>query len=372
MKPTHFRPLSPRFGALIALIAFIQPTYAQLEECHQPLKTAADCRLTGPVQTVEAWCDFPDTGRRRRPANKVAPAHNFLAFSRQGVVTGGGVDNNGDLKLEWRYVQDESQRSVTLDQAKATSSNQADFRAHRLFFYDPQGHLILMQDAAPDGTLQDVEKFLYDGVGDELWEEDYAQGRRYDRIDLTYDDQGRLIRETHFDRGYMEYHYQSPNRRIAVYFPPDDPGQPQTAKPKLTLETTFDGGGRPLDETTIGAPLEVYTGVRWPYEYLASDGYEYRLSGRVTKTYDAQGRVLKQTNFSPSGKIDFAETNEYDNDGNIISQTIGGDDYAATHRFQFAYEFDAQGNWIQKTQYALYSDGTREIVEIDYRRLAYY
>lgn len=304
MKPTHFRPLSPGFGALIALIAFIRPTYAQLEECHQPLKTATDCGLRGPVQTAEAWSSFPDAGKGRQPANRAAPAHNFLAFSRQGVVTGGGIDNNGDLKLEWRYVQDESQRSVTLDRVKGTGSNQADFRVQRVFFYDPQGHLILMQDAAPDGTFQDVDKFLYDGAGNELWEEDYAQGRRYDRIDLTYDDQGRLICEAHLASGYMEYSYPSTNRRIAVYFPPNVPGQSQTAKPKLTLETTFDDAGRALDETTIGAPLEVYTGVRWPYEYLASDGYEYRQSGRVTKTYDAQGRVLTQTNFTPSGKID--------------------------------------------------------------------
>jgi hypothetical protein len=374
MKRTRFPLLWSILCLLPALVAAVRPAYAQMEACRHPLETAADCGLKGPVRTAESWGSFPDAKRERQNANKVEPPHNFLSFSPEGVVTGGGVDNNGDRKVDWRYVRDESQRSVTLDQTAADNPQQADFHAERVFFYDPQGHLILIEDAAPDGTLQDVERFLYDGAGDELWEEDYAEGRRYDRIDYTYDDLGRLIREAHLNRGYMEYEYPSPGRTVAVYFPAggEDDQQSPAIKSSLTIETTLDDAGRPLDEVTKGAPLEYRKDQPWPYEYLTSGGYKSRVSGRVIKTYNDQGRILTQTNYTPSGKRDFVEIHEYDKDGNILSQTMGGDDFVETHRFQFGYQFDAQGNWIQKSQYAVGSDGTREIIEIDYRKLAYY
>jgi YD repeat-containing protein len=105
---------------------------------------------------------------------------------------------------------------------------------------------------------------------------------------------------------------------------------------------------------------------------VVADASDDRMSGRVVKTYDADGRILSETHYSPDGVIAFTESNGYDPDGNIISQTMNGDGFVEVHRFQFVYEFDAQGNWTQKTEYGIAPDGRRKVLEIDYRKLSYY
>ncbi len=106
---------------------------------------------------------------------------------------------------------------------------------------------------------------------------------------------------------------------------------------KLTLERFFkyDEKGNKIERTQKYA----YN----PDTTISKRTFEYNDSGQNTRitTYDPFGKTVKS-------HYDFA----YDKKGNKIEENILNPDGKITSKWIYKYEFDKQGNWIKKTEFA--------------------
>jgi hypothetical protein len=120
--------------------------------------------------------------------------------------------------------------------------------------------------------------------------------------------------------------------------------------------------------------------------------------------YDTKGRIIEERKYRSDGTLFFKSTYKYNDAGNPVEQVlysdekvsenyyytydskgnlielkfvptgINGETNITIHRFK-DYKFDAQGNWIQRTQTTVYTDGEgrkKENQSIYYRKIEYY
>jgi hypothetical protein len=355
-------------GFLLVLATFVaasQPAFSQEDTCNQPLATTGDCDLKRPVQMAESWSSISED---RSPAVRKPPSrHTFLTFSAEGKIIENRIETNGSLESRSRYTVADGGQTVIVESDGSTSHGQGMNQAEQVLSYDEQKHLILRQTRSNKGLLQDTERNTFDGAGRKLSQDFYsADGRLSEHIQYMYDDQGRLLRECHPGMGYFEYQYPASNQERKLYVSSDGKCDQQMSArvPRWVIETTYDNAGRALIEVSSGAGAKGDENWLWPYQSPEA--------GRVTKSYDEQGHLLDQTDYSTNGTVEFTESHGYDQAGNIISETINGAGFVEAHRFQYSYEFDDHGNWVQKTTYGLGPDGSRKVLEVDYRKLTYY
>lgn len=343
------------------LLFFMTATsaFGQEDTCNKPLATVGDCDLKGNVHISESW-KFVPTDR-----NPSAP-HTFVTFSPEGKIDEEQIEKDGSLVSSFRYMSQDDGGTIIIESGGA-SRGRVTKPVRQVLSYDEQGHLVLLQTTSDRGILQDNEKSTFDKAGHKLSQEYYAaDGSLSEHVDYKYDDQGHVIRECHPGIGYFEYQYPAPNREKKLYFPSDGScdQQASAATPKWAIETTRDDAGRPVSEISTGEGATDFENWLWPYHSPKA--------GRVVKTYNEEGHLLHQTDYGINGGIEFTESDRYDSAGNMISQTISGDGFAEPHRFQFSYELDDFGNWVQKSSYSLGPDGRQKIFEVDYRKLTYY
>jgi len=352
------------FPITLLLLTAATSTFGQEDTCNRPLVTVGDCDLKGNIHISESWKVV--TNARNPAAQNPSSQHTFVTFSSGGKIAEERIEKDGSLKSSFRYVSEDGGRTIIIESGDASPGMVTNPMA-QVLSYDEQGHLILLQTRSDKGILRDNEKSTFDDGGHMVSQEYYgADGRLSERIEYDYDDQGRIILECHPGRGYFEYQYPEPNREKKLYFPSDGlcDRQVSAATPKWVIETTRDNAGRALSEMIMGEGATNSENWVWPYHSPKA--------GRVVKTYDEEGHLLDQADYGISGQIDFTESDRYDSTGNMISQTINGHDFVEAHRFQFGYELDDFGNWVEKTSYVLAPDGSRKIRQVDYRRLTYY
>ncbi len=87
--------------------------------------------------------------------------------------------------------------------------------------------------------------------------------------------------------------------------------------------------------------------------------------------YDNKGRVSKSTKLTltSEGLTGFPVTYEYDENGNIVSESYGEGENARVVRY--TYEFDDHGNWIRQTGWPVSDDPDVSGYEI-VRTISYY
>jgi hypothetical protein len=365
MSARRFSLLSGFVFVIASFLTAAQPAFSQEAPCNQPLATTSDCDLKGPVHMAESWSSISED---RSPALRKLPSrHTFLTFSAEGKIIENRIESKGALESRTRYTVTDGGQTVIVESDGGTSHGQGMNQAEQVLSYDEQEHLILRQTRSNKGILQDTERNTFDDAGHKLSQDYYsADGRLSEHIEYSYDDQGRLVRECHPSMGYFEYQYPASNQERKLYISSDGAcdRQMSAAVPRWVIDTAYDNSGRALIEVSSGAGAKGYESWLWPYRSPEA--------GRVVKSFDKQGRLLDQTDYATNGDIEFTESDRYDGAGNMISETVNGAGLAEARRFQYSYEFDDYGNWVQKITYALGPDGSRKVLEVDYRKIAYY
>jgi len=204
--------------------------------------------------------------------------------------------------------------------------------------YDAVGRVTQYTD--PTGTIS----YTYDANGNLLTVTD-AQGT----ITRAYDDLGRITQYTNADGGQIQYTYDEVGNLITLTYP----------------------GGKEV-HYTYDAANRLIKVVDWAGRITQ---YEYDNNGRLTKTirpnqtaltqtYNVAGQLIEQKDLDKNGRVISSYTFEYDDVGNIVSETSPNlapsvsplqipnidmtyteDNRLATFNGQ-AVQYDADGNMI--------------------------
>jgi TonB family protein len=135
--------------------------------------------------------------------------------------------------------------------------------------------------------------------------------------------------------------------------PPPDSSTPQVTSSKKVFKHVFkyDSKGNRTEDA-------VY----------AEDG---TLSGKDVYLFDIDGKPYGVRSFDekgPTGSSRFT----CDSKGMILTQSFTSQTGKITEKRTYAYELDAQGNWIKQTALKILDTGKIEPIEVVYRTLSYY
>ena len=97
---------------------------------------------------------------------------------------------------------------------------------------------------------------------------------------------------------------------------------------------------------------------KWSYTYdkagnlTEEKGYtaDGKLDSRIGYEYNANGVITAEITYTPEGKVNIKDEYTYDNLGNMV-QKVHSIGTGITQTYNYIYQFDAAGNWIQKTEY---------------------
>jgi YD repeat-containing protein len=350
--------LFPLFAAFAAVVATGPDalswggTIAPCERSDHAI-TEAECDLKGPVRTAATWVTLPGTF-----APNVTSSYTFLAFDTDGHLTLRRTRTNTGIRTDTAFNFSADGRTLTIydpDERHPVT----------VITFDVDGHEIKSEFREGDRSFHTTED-EYDSAGRLRWETSYSDPRyrSSNRVEYTYDTQGRLIEEA--ARSWrVEYEYPAVNVVRELYFEegpnpfiPRDLDAPDSVPTKIT-ETTNDADDRPVKIVTTmpGADINGW-------------GCDCRMPGVVTFRYDEQGHVLDRTERSPDGALESEDVYVYDANGNVLSGTGKMRNGENTEKYRYVY--DAHGNWILKEAYSENPDGTRAISSFEIRIVTYY
>ncbi len=192
-----------------------------------------------------------------------------------------------------------------------------------------------------------------------------VEGQRARKHKIKYDEKGNLIAEIIYqdDRVSTVHFYTTTGRGVKEEVayernpPPDRPPSPTqsaTVEERTALKHTYkyDSGGNQIEElvtTAEGTPIR-----------------------KAEWKFNAKGQPLEASVYDDKGAKTSKAVNVYDAQGLLASRTLYDGQNQVVAKESFAYEFDAQGNWIKRLTSRTLDKGKTEPVEAVYRTITYY
>jgi YD repeat-containing protein len=181
--------LFPLFAAFAAVVATGPDalswggTIAPCERSDHAI-TEAECDLKGPVRTAATWVTLPGTF-----APNVTSSYTFLAFDTDGHLTLRRTRTNTGIRTDTAFNFSADGRTLTIydpDERHPVT----------VITFDVDGHEIKSEFREGDRSFHTTED-EYDSAGRLRWETSYSDPRyrSSNRVEYTYDTQGRLIEE---------------------------------------------------------------------------------------------------------------------------------------------------------------------------------
>ena len=275
--------------------------------------------------------------------NLVSNAYNSGTWTLSSQTYG-----NGDY---WKYFYD------NMDTLTSRFTNCSDTEGIGFYYtYNGKGKLVRIEmksvtiadGAVTGGTLLSSENYLYDG-SDRLIRVVETDGNNVVKHDFswTYDAKDNVTALTESIGG----------KSFSYTYAYDDDSRPTAfGYGDVTKQITYDGHGRSSGTTVKNGSRTVlgtgyaYRDVDSTYTTTQVKSVTNSYGGKTANfnyTYDANGNIL-----SVSGAQ--TVTYEYDNLGQLITETIGpGDDQVIIR-----YTYDNGGNILSRTEYACSGNGT--------------
>jgi YD repeat-containing protein len=201
--------------------------------------------------------------------------------------------------------------------------------------YDDHGNLILSR--IKGGSTNEVyvdRSFEYDQSGRWISMHDNKLGRHQTR---TYDENGRVIRQTSYDKSYRTYEYDAKGRLVHTFFKETESGE----KKELTnYSYTATGDSASVVWINPSAHPEDTVTKTWDYE-----------NGKLTKCLITIGKSRYTGHFNDLGDIEtytsykeniieYSVDRKYNNKGQLISNetfTMINEQLGVMFRFLYAY-----------------------------------
>lgn len=152
--------------------------------------------------------------------------------------------------------------------------------------------------------------------------------------------------------------------RIAEYSAQRDPmvSRELALKEKVSEINIFDASGKLSEQTKYQAKDLVYEmrKITWSTDSMTQTTITFDGNGNIKGTWESNwsksGYILGATNKDDKGKISVIQTNEYDEQGNLIlrkMENVGSNRVSTT-----SFIYDTEGNVIESTAYNPYRDRT--------------
>lgn len=135
---------------------------------------------------------------------------------------------------------------------------------------------------------------------------------------------------------------------------PPNPTQPNTVEERTTFKHLYkyDNAGNQVEKivTTVeGSPVS-----------------------KEEWKFNAKGQLIEVSVYDEKGAKTFKTINAYDEQGKLLTRTLYDSQNQIVRKATFAYEFDAQGNWIKRITSKVLDNSKNEPVEVIYRSITYY
>ncbi len=195
-----------------------------------------------------------------------------------------------------------------------------------------------------------------------------VEGQRTRSFKLRYSEKGELAERIYYNGEWISsvhfFHTDTPGVKkeevfernpIAASAPQDsNPTVPQPAENKLVFKHVFqyDNKGNRIENS-------VFANFDQPF---GKDIYVFDDKGNNVefKSYNERGRLVLKSTFTFDNKGAIATSSSYDEAGKLLEKR------------SYAYEFDAQGNWIKQTASKVLANGKIEPLEVIYRTISYF
>lgn len=201
-----------------------------------------------------------------------------------------------------------------------------------------------------DGEEVDTAEYVsaYDEQG-KLQSKDYIHKGFQSHAEYEYNDEDHTIKQVYDDGGYTEYEYDQKGNLIKVT---------TSAKDITTrVEYKYDAYGNMVDETAWN-PTGILSYAR-EYEYAPgtdvklaeiSYGMDRCFLSRTEYIYDSSGKLIRETNQDGDSYVKY----DYDDTGNLLKEAVFKDGKEISRR---EYEHDENDLVTKETYYNQNSDG---------------
>lgn len=266
-------------------------------------------------------------------------------------------------------------------------SAEAESRLAQTFVFSRECKLVKRVQFLPGRRRPVTQEFFYDENGRrETWVARDHTGATLWQYRYRYNEQGRLIQETEFDRdghvaGQRAFLYHEENGTVRV----EESAYDAFGAVLWWMQSVRSTNARDAaadEEWTVFFPdgRTITEGIR-RYDHRERIVYEEEIDRttdtRITKRYEygARDRPTRIERRNSDDEILRVEEYRYDRQGNpVFHRTrIIPDDYHLTRRFE--YRYDEYGNWIRRVGWSVVTtDGRLETVEqnIRVRRYEYW
>ncbi|HMJ26842.1 MAG TPA: hypothetical protein VK475_13475, partial [Pyrinomonadaceae bacterium] len=190
-----------------------------------------------------------------------------------------------------------------------------------------------------DGAGRETETVYYDRNGAVGWKQNFK-----------YDNRGRRIELIQYNGEVLRY-------RINTSY--DDKGRPLAVE---TIEFNGTPGGYTSHSPVPGKVIYIYDDEKMTKE-VSSYNAAGVLTGRIIYTYDEKGGEIGRRELDADGASKYQEIGWYQNH-QLVRRSRGD---ALTR-----IDYDAHGNWINKTYFLTQQSGEPEAYRTEYRTIVYY
>jgi TonB family protein len=195
-------------------------------------------------------------------------------------------------------------------------------------------------DKAVEGQRVRESKTRYSGKGQMVEMIRYNGDSISNRMVFTQDPQGNTV-ATSLERSPMP-----------ASTPAADSAEPQNSKKVYKHVFKYDERGNRTEDAVYGEDGTLLSRDEYRYD---EKGGNYQLG-----SFDGKGNKTGHVNLT------------YDNQGMIATQFFFGPTSRLIEKRSYAYELDAQGNWIKQTTAKILDNGMTELLEVRYRAIAYF
>jgi TonB family protein len=248
---------------------------------------------------------------------------------------------------------------------------------HASFRYDTMGNLTEAIYYDKGGAITNKHLMRYNTAGVKVEETNYkAKESLSSRTVFTPDASGRVVEEEVFDdKGQLtdkfSFAYDAAGRETERRHQDKKAGE-------STTRYKYDASGRLIEQTSSDDKGNVTQSVIYTYgpegmRAEATDFKDQKSVRKVVRIYDAKARKTEISLYSTGDVLAWQRRFTYDDRGNTV-----GDEYKGTGlyaKWDYAYEFDAAGNWtkLTKSQWYQISGKPMPIPQMaSYRTISYY
>ena len=240
-------------------------------------------------------------------------------------------------------------------------------------------------------TIQQNYRYKKDGIAFTPWEKQYTSIYKFEPTG-RYSEFSQLLANGSLNYR-IRYSYNITEKKgEQAYYDKED-------KPTIKKALLYDNKGKMIELVEYTKEGNRRSSYKYVYDaagnntelvYFREDGtmgsktlWTYDAKGNVTAnsietpgyatsykryTYDSKGNRTEETWLDGNMQVTFRFVRSYDEKGNVTEEIKYKGDNNPRDKTTWKYEYDNQGNWIKKTQYA--SDGTD--FNIEERTIIYY